>query len=83
MKSYVATPTIDYPKDKVVLFLSDVFGIPLINNKVRRIHLCLFTSTTPNPNHDSRSFSLMTLHGTDTARSCLISSRVRRSLKTS
>ncbi|KAF8876791.1 dienelactone hydrolase endo-1,3,1,4-beta-D-glucanase [Gymnopilus junonius] len=29
--SYVATPTVDYPKDKVVLFLPDVFGAQLIN----------------------------------------------------
>jgi len=28
---YVATPTIDYPKDKVLLFLTDVFGPQLIN----------------------------------------------------
>ncbi|GLB43348.1 putative dienelactone hydrolase family protein [Lyophyllum shimeji] len=28
---YVATPTIDYPKDKAVLFLTDVFGPQLIN----------------------------------------------------
>lgn len=32
--SYVVTPQGDYPKDKVVLFLTDVFGIPLVNNKV-------------------------------------------------
>ncbi|KIK49101.1 hypothetical protein CY34DRAFT_7765 [Suillus luteus UH-Slu-Lm8-n1] len=31
---YVATPTIDYPKDKVILFLPDVFGIQLINAKL-------------------------------------------------
>jgi len=31
---YVATPTIDYPKDKVVLFLTDAFGLPLVNNKL-------------------------------------------------
>ena len=31
MNSYVATPTIDYPKDKVVLFLTDVFGPQLVN----------------------------------------------------
>ncbi|KIJ65189.1 hypothetical protein HYDPIDRAFT_175207 [Hydnomerulius pinastri MD-312] len=31
VKCYVATPTIDYPKDKVVLFLPDVFGIELVN----------------------------------------------------
>ncbi|CDO69655.1 hypothetical protein BN946_scf184851.g43 [Trametes cinnabarina] len=30
--SYVATPKGDYPKDKVVLFLSDVFGLRLQNN---------------------------------------------------
>jgi hypothetical protein len=34
VKCYVGTPTIDYPKDKVVLFLPDAFGIGLINNKV-------------------------------------------------
>ncbi|KAH7885747.1 Alpha/Beta hydrolase protein [Phlebopus sp. FC_14] len=28
---YVATPTVDYPKDKVVLYLPDVFGIELNN----------------------------------------------------
>ncbi|TCD70369.1 hypothetical protein EIP91_003721 [Steccherinum ochraceum] len=28
---YVATPTVDYPKDKVLLFLTDVFGPQLIN----------------------------------------------------
>ncbi|KAG0698247.1 dienelactone hydrolase [Suillus ampliporus] len=31
---YVATPAVDYPKDKVVLFLPDVFGIELINAKL-------------------------------------------------
>ncbi|KAI0630616.1 alpha/beta-hydrolase [Trametes polyzona] len=34
VESYVGTPTGDYSKDKVVLFLSDVFGIPLVNNKL-------------------------------------------------
>ncbi|KAJ6605465.1 dienelactone hydrolase [Mycena vulgaris] len=32
VKCYVATPTVDYPKDKVVLFLTDVFGLALPNN---------------------------------------------------
>ena len=32
-KCYVATPKGDYPKDKVVLFLTDVFGIELVNNR--------------------------------------------------
>lgn len=31
---YIAKPSLDYPKDKVILFLSDVFGLELINNKV-------------------------------------------------
>lgn len=31
---YIATPTVDYPKDKVVLFLPDVFGIELNNAKL-------------------------------------------------
>ncbi|KAI0917870.1 hypothetical protein AcW1_006887 [Taiwanofungus camphoratus] len=34
VECYVATPTGDYPKDKVILFLTDVFGIPLPNNKL-------------------------------------------------
>ncbi|KAI0685283.1 dienelactone hydrolase endo-1,3,1,4-beta-D-glucanase [Cerioporus squamosus] len=34
VECYIATPTGDYPKDKVVLFLTDVFGIPLNNNKL-------------------------------------------------
>jgi len=29
--SYVATPTVDYPKDKAILFLPDVFGAQFIN----------------------------------------------------
>lgn len=32
--SYVATPTVNYPKDKAVLFLPDVFGAQLINAQV-------------------------------------------------
>ncbi|KAG2089661.1 Alpha/Beta hydrolase protein [Suillus cothurnatus] len=31
---YVATPTVDYAKDKVILFLPDAFGIELINAKL-------------------------------------------------
>ncbi|KAK1234242.1 hypothetical protein PQX77_002549 [Marasmius sp. AFHP31] len=29
--TYVATPSVDYPKDKVLLFLPDVFGMQLVN----------------------------------------------------
>ncbi|KAJ7108764.1 Alpha/Beta hydrolase protein [Mycena epipterygia] len=31
---YVATPSVDYPKDKVILFLTDVFGLALNNNRL-------------------------------------------------
>jgi len=31
---YVATPTVDYPKDKALFFLSDALGIDFINNKL-------------------------------------------------
>ncbi|KAF9485529.1 dienelactone hydrolase endo-1,3,1,4-beta-D-glucanase [Pholiota conissans] len=31
VETYVATPTVDYPKDKAILFLPDVFGPQLIN----------------------------------------------------
>jgi hypothetical protein len=30
---YVATPTVNYPKDKAVLFLTDAHGMLLVNNK--------------------------------------------------
>jgi hypothetical protein len=32
--TYVATPTVDYPKDKAILFLTDVFGPQFINAQV-------------------------------------------------
>jgi len=32
--TYVALPTIDYPKDKAILFLPDVFGMQLVNAKL-------------------------------------------------
>ena len=35
IECYVATPTVDYPKDKVVLFLPDGFGHVLVNAQVR------------------------------------------------
>ncbi|KAJ7663907.1 dienelactone hydrolase endo-1,3,1,4-beta-D-glucanase [Mycena polygramma] len=34
IECYVATPTVDYPKDKVILLLTDVFGLSLNNNKL-------------------------------------------------
>ncbi|KAJ7173461.1 Alpha/Beta hydrolase protein [Mycena filopes] len=34
IESYVATPTGDYPKDKVVLYISDVFGLHLPNHQL-------------------------------------------------
>lgn len=35
VECYVATPTVDYPKDAAILYLSDVFGVQLINSQVR------------------------------------------------
>ncbi|KAL0571949.1 hypothetical protein V5O48_010021 [Marasmius crinis-equi] len=34
VECYVATPSIDYPKDKVLLFLTDVFGVALVNARL-------------------------------------------------
>ncbi|KAF8517944.1 Alpha/Beta hydrolase protein [Hysterangium stoloniferum] len=31
---YVAVPKVDYPKDKAILFLTDVFGLELVNSKL-------------------------------------------------
>ena len=33
VRTYVTTPTGDYPKDKAVLFLTDILGIDLNNGK--------------------------------------------------
>ena len=46
VECYVAVPEGEYPKDKVVLVLTDVFGIPLINNRVC-VALARLLSTTP------------------------------------
>lgn len=35
IKTYVATPKIDYPKDKAIIYVTDVFGLELSNNRVR------------------------------------------------
>jgi len=34
VKVYIATPTIDYQKDKALLYLPDVFGLELINARL-------------------------------------------------
>jgi hypothetical protein len=34
VECYVGTPSIEYPHNKVLLYLSDVFGLALVNNKV-------------------------------------------------
>ncbi|KAJ3908782.1 dienelactone hydrolase endo-1,3,1,4-beta-D-glucanase [Lentinula edodes] len=34
VNSYVATPSKDYPKDKVIVLLTDIFGPQLINNRL-------------------------------------------------
>ncbi len=36
---YTATPEGDYAKDKVVLYLSDAIGIPLVNNKASNLQM--------------------------------------------
>jgi len=36
IKTYVATPKVDYPKNKAVIYLTDVFGLEFPNNLVRR-----------------------------------------------
>lgn len=35
VRCYVATPTVDYPKEKAILYLTDIFGIDLPNHQVR------------------------------------------------
>ncbi|KAF8262489.1 dienelactone hydrolase endo-1,3,1,4-beta-D-glucanase [Lactarius quietus] len=34
IKTYVATPKTDFPKDKAILYLTDVFGLELNNNRL-------------------------------------------------
>jgi dienelactone hydrolase len=43
IKTYVATPKGDYPKDKAIIYLPDVFGLELPNNVV-----CCPPSSRPN-----------------------------------
>lgn len=44
---YVALPTGDYDKTKALLFLTDVFGLELENNKVSTIPLDYFRPLAP------------------------------------
>jgi hypothetical protein len=41
IECYVATPTVDYPKDKVLLYITDVFGYAFVNCKVRCLSIRL------------------------------------------
>jgi hypothetical protein len=43
IESYVATPSIPHPKERVLIFLTDIFGLSLVNNRVRNPHglVCL------------------------------------------
>jgi len=34
IKTYVGTPKADYPKDKAIIYLPDIFGLELPNNRV-------------------------------------------------
>jgi len=34
IKTYVVTPKVDYPKDKVVLYLTDILGLEFPNNRL-------------------------------------------------
>jgi hypothetical protein len=46
VECYVSVPATEYSRDKVVLFLSDVFGPALINNKVSTHFVVVGTYTT-------------------------------------
>lgn len=73
---YVATPTGDYPKDIVVLFLTDVFGLALNNNLVRpTIYYDLDLELMSMARSYSRTISL----AMDSGQSPRISSLVNRS----
>ena len=34
IRTYISIPSIDYPKDKVLLYLTDIFGPDLVNHQV-------------------------------------------------
>ena len=38
IKTYVATPSKDYPKDKAVIYICDIFGLELPNNVVGQLN---------------------------------------------
>jgi hypothetical protein len=35
VQCYVSTPGVEYPKDKIILFLHDALGLGFVNNKVQ------------------------------------------------
>jgi hypothetical protein len=47
VRCYVATPETEYPKDKILLFLTDVFGVDRVNSQVR-----IFSSSSNSPNEN-------------------------------
>jgi uncharacterized membrane protein YczE len=61
VKCYVATPTGEYARDTVVLFLPDVFGLEFVNSQVRA--LLLLVGLGPNMRSSLRTGSLRTGSG--------------------
>ncbi|KAJ7748792.1 Alpha/Beta hydrolase protein [Mycena maculata] len=71
VECYIATPTIPYPKDKVLIFLTDIFGLALANNRLladdfarngfKTVVIDLFNgdpiSTDPPPGFDREKWS--------------------------
>ena len=62
--SYVATPTGDYPKNKAILFLTDLFGPQIINAQVRSFKFYKFgdrNNSLSNANHPFSSSRMTSL----------------------
>ena len=62
--AYVATPTGDYPQNKAILFLTDVFGPQIINAQVRSFKFYKFgdrNNSLSNANHPFSSSPMTSL----------------------
>lgn len=76
VRTYIATPSQDFPKDKAVLILTDVFGLELNNNRVRTTRTFQLFSNADRLRLALNSCSLMRTRRMASRSSCLTCSMV-------
>lgn len=73
IKTYIATPSGEYAKDKALIFISDVFGLKLNNNLVRVLSLAPRFVTRLL----IRSLSMSTIPGRAAVGGCVCQERIQ------